>query len=230
MLSESLIIGLIVLLLCGAVSFYMYIRLSYLEKKTSVMESILVDMRVALDSIIMENTVHPTPAPIAHTPGVHFSAPVPVDASEAEEVPEDKFYSSILEQAHSAAEQSSDLSGQDLSGSITADAALESFDSPSLAMPAVVIESAPPSTTLNLDTMTRNELSALAEKRGIRVKRNMNRGEVLSLLRRMENAQNASVTTGTENVSEPTGGNIQGGASLDGDVSANLGNSGSSLE
>ena len=54
MFSESLIIGLIVLLLCGAACFYMYVRITFLEKKFVVMESILVDVRVAMDSLMME--------------------------------------------------------------------------------------------------------------------------------------------------------------------------------
>jgi hypothetical protein len=75
MLSESLIIGLVVLLLCGAVSFYIYARMMYAEKKLTVMESILVDMRVALDSIMSERHGHPAAIPIAHTPGGEVPGP-----------------------------------------------------------------------------------------------------------------------------------------------------------
>ena len=68
----------------------------------------------------------------------------------------------------------------------------------------------------NLDSMTRAELAALAESKGIRVKRSMNRGEVLSLLRRVDPTQNEGLQTGTENVSGSAGGSQQLGSSLDG--------------
>ena len=194
MFSESLIIGLIVLLLCGAACFYMYVRITFLEKKFVVMESILVDVRVAMDSLMMEHMTQPA-APIAVTPGVAMP-PVP---SEMEAIPEETFYSSVLEQAHEATE------GQ------TADAVLESFEATN------EVESSVAETPVkqNIDSMTRAELVAIAESKGIRVKRSMNRGEVLNLLRRMDPAQNDGLATGAENVSGSTGGQ-ELGSSLDG--------------
>jgi hypothetical protein len=198
MFSESLIVGLIVLLLCGAACFYMYVRMTFLEKKFVVMESILVDVRVAMDSLMMEHMGHP-PAPIALTPGIPMPPPVPpTDA-----IPEEKFYSSVLEQAHEAA---SEQEGE------SADAVLESFGSAAAA-------AAPPAAEVpakeNLDSMTRAELATLAESKGIRVKRSMNRGEVLALLRRVDPAQNEGLATGAENVSGSAGVQ-QLGSSLDG--------------
>jgi hypothetical protein len=199
MFSESLIVGLITLLLCGAACFYMYVRMSFLEKKFVVMESILVDVRVAMDSLMMEHMTHP-PAPIAVTPGIAMPPPVPpTDA-----VPEETFYSSVLEQAHEAAGAQEGES---------ADAVLESFESAAAAV-APPVQEAP--TKENLDSMTRAELAALAESKGIRVKRSMNRGEVLALLRRVDPAQNEGLATGAENVSGSAGGIQQLGSSLDG--------------
>ena len=191
----------------------MYIRLTFLEKKVSIMESILVDARVALDSIMMENTVHPAHVPIAHTPGVHVSPPVPIDASESEEIPEEKFYSSVLDQAH---EQAQDLSGAEAPETVPAEAALAS-----LAVPAA---------PMNFTAMSRRELFELATKRGLRAKKSMNHAELVALLRRSESAQNATVVTGTENASEPTGAVFQGGAALDGSVSMGDGQAGASLD
>lgn len=199
MFSESLIVGLIVLLLCGTAFFYIYVRTTFLEKKFLVMESILVDLRVAMDSLMMEHVSHP-PAPIATTPGVKFASPVEAP-SDSEAVPEETFYSSVLEQAH---EKEDTQEGQ------SADAVLESFD----AQPPAPVAEQPPKA--NLDSMTRVELAALAESKGIRVKRSMNRGEVLSLLRRVDPTQNQSLATGAENVSGSTEGSQQLGSSLDG--------------
>jgi hypothetical protein len=203
MFSESLIVGLIVLLLCGAACFYMYVRMTFLEKKFLVIESILVDVRVAMDSLMMEHMTQP-PAPIATTPGVGMPPPVPQNSSEMEAIPEESFYSSILEQAHDAAEVVQE-EGQ------TADAVLESFESSTEQKEAV-----PAVTKQNLESMTRSELAALAESKGIRVKRSMGKGEVISLLRRVDPEQNQGLSTGAENVSGSAGSAQQLGSSLDG--------------
>ena len=227
MLSESLIIGLVVLLLCGAVSFYMYIRLTFLEKKVGIMESILVDVRVALDSVMMEHQSQPPPLPISHTPGAQLSAPAPLDPSEAETIPEENFYSSVLEQAHEDDSEASEKAGGVTAGvtaeGVTAEKALESFQE----------ETAEPSSATsvgpNYDAMTRKELATMAEAKGLRVKRDMNRAEVLSLLRRSGPLQNDMNSTGAGNVSGASSSN-QAGASLDGSTAVDLGKNGTELE
>jgi len=224
MTSESLIVGLVVLLLCGAVSFYVYVRVMFLEKKVTVMESILVDVRVALDSIMMEHSAHHA-LPISHTPGAQLSAPAPLDPSEAENIPEEKFYSSVLEQAHDKQEGGDGSGAEGGAEGLTAEAALKSFDEAEAASPLVAAPVGP-----NLDSMTRQELATLAEKNGLRVKRNMNRAEVLTLLRRSNPAQNDLTSTGTENVSGSTGTPGQTASSLDGSTTVDLGNGVASLD
>jgi len=207
MLSDSLIIGLVILLLCSALCFYMYIRIMFLEKKVTVMESILVDVRVALDSIMTEQ-MNQQPVPITHTPGVTISAPAPLDPSESEAIPEENFYSSVLEQAHEHADDDTSI-----------EKALQSFDDVSGAAVA-----ASPSVEMgpNFDAMTRAELLVIAQQRGLHVKRSANRAEVLSILRRPNPTQNDLVPTGAENVSGSVGNTLQPTASLDGSVSADL--------
>jgi hypothetical protein len=205
MFGESLLMALMVLLVCGAGLFYIYVRTTFLEKKFLVMESILVDLRVAMDSLMMEHMHHP-PAPIAMTPGVNLSPPVPLNSSESEAVPEENFYSSVLEQAHE---------NNEAQEGVSADSVLESFES---ATPDVPPPSDAAPAAKSLDAMTRPELVALAETKGIRIKRSMNRGEVLSLLRSMDPAQNEVLPTGAENVSGSAGGSQQLGSSLDGSV------------
>jgi hypothetical protein len=218
MLSESLIIGLVVLLLCGAVSFYIYARMMYAEKKLTVMESILVDMRVALDSIMSERQGNPSAIPIAHTPGGEVPGPNPDAQAEAEAAPtnvdtdvsgsapsngapgemDEKFYSAVLEQAHDI---TAEVTGVGLDGGAPAAAAASSQGA------AVAFEK-----------MSRAELVAYAEKNGFRVKKSMSRGEIESMLRRAAAAQNATPSTGTENVSGSMEGPSENGAPLSGDA------------
>jgi hypothetical protein len=216
MLSESLIIGLVVLLLCGAVSFYIYARMMYAEKKLTVMESILVDMRVALDSIMTERQGHPSAVPIAHTPGGEVPGPEPTPeksadaetdmsgSSTSDSAPgeaEEKFYGAVLDQAH------------DITAEVTG---------------TVVDEAAPSSTgaaasPVAFEKMSRAELVAYAEKNGFRVKKSMSRGEIESMLRRAAAAQNATPSTGTENVSGSMEGPSENGAPLSGDATMDSG-------
>ena len=232
MLSESLIIGLVVLLLCGAVSFYMYIRLTFLEKKVGIMESILVDVRVALDSVMMEHQSQPPPLPISHTPGAQLSAPAPLDPSEAETIPEENFYSSVLEQAHEDDSEASEKAGGVTAGGVTAGVTAEGVTAEK-ALESFQEETAEPSSATsvgpNYDAMTRKELATMAEAKGLRVKRDMNRAEVLSLLRRSSPLQNDMNSTGAGNVSGASSSN-QAGASLDGSTAVDLGKNGTELE
>ena len=68
----------------------------------------------------------------------------------------------------------------------------------------------------DLDSMTRSELAALAESKGVRVKRSMNRAEILSTLRRTGTTQNEPLQAGAGNVSGSTGDSQQIGSSFDG--------------
>jgi hypothetical protein len=197
---DALLVGLIVLLICGAGMMYLYMRITFYERKGSTMESVLVDLRMAIDSLM--HTVHRTPSPISPQPDgmeqahgmeqpheiqpqeVPASAPVPLDSTEAETLPEENFYSSVLNLAHEEAGK-------------------------------------PESQVEPLDTMTKNDLIAEAEKRGVRAKKSMSRNEILSLLRSAGTPSNNSMTAGAENASSA--------AALDGGV-VDLGQDSSSLD
>ncbi len=184
---DALLVGLIVLLICGAGMMYLYMRISFYERKGSTMESVLVDLRMAIDSLM--HTVHRAPSPIAPQPEaepqeVSASAPVPLDSTEAETLPEENFYSSVLNLAHEEAGK-------------------------------------PESQVEPLDTMTKNDLIAEAEKRGVRAKKSMSRNEILTLLRSASAPSNNSMTAGAENASSA--------AALDGGV-IDLGQDSSSLD
>jgi hypothetical protein len=116
--------------------------------------------------------------------------------SESEPIPEESFYSSVLEQAHEEADISED--------------ATETVG------PEV------PDANTEFETMTKNDLLAEAEKRGLRARKNMNRTDLLTLLRRSVPLPNTGMTAGAENVSGSA-------AALDGSV-VDLGQDATSLE
>jgi hypothetical protein len=221
MQTDSLIVGLIVLLLCGAACFYLYIRMSYVEKKMSMLEALGLDLKMALDSLISEaQQGQGQPMPISPGPMHTMSAPVSLDAGEAEVIPEEEFYSSVLAQATDAG-----ASGAAATEVQPFAEAVETLDAVADA-PAAAAAAAPAGP--DYDSMTRPELNKLCEQRGLRTRKNMSRVEVLAILRRSDAPENQSA--GAENVSGSTGAVFQTGASLDGDFPVDLGQGGSTLE
>jgi hypothetical protein len=209
---DALIIGLIVLLICCSASFYLYMRLTFAERKITMMESLVLDMKVVMDQLLTGANGG------SGGGGASISHAAPPTEVESEPIPEDNFYSSVLEQAH---EESLDEGAAQEGASL--DKVMEGL---SEAEPVV----APTAEEPKLDDMTKADLVALAEKRGLRVKKTSNREQLLTLLRRASPIQNSGVTAGTENVSGSLGTGFQDGASLDGSINVDLGQGGASLE
>jgi len=194
---DALLVGLVVLLICGAAIFYLYMRISFYERKGSMMESIIVELRMAIDSLMQ--TVHNVPTPISPSAPVEMevSAPIPLESNEAENLPEEKFYSSVLDLAHEEATTDAGIT-------------LEKVMEPEAA-----------SNEPELDSMTKNDLLALAEKKGLRAKKSNSRSELLNLLRRSNPVPNTDMTTGVDASATA--------AALDGSV-MDLGQDATSLE
>jgi len=195
---DSLIIGLIVLFICAAACFYLYMRISFIERKGGMMESVIVDLKVAIDSLMNSGMGGGgAPIPISPQPRVQLSAPAPLDPTESEPIPEESFYSSVLEQAHEEATVPAETPA-----GISLEKAMEG-----LAEAETVAEP-------ELDTMTKNDLLAVAEKRGLRAKKSSSSEQLLTLLRRATPLQNSDNTPGADG---------NGAASLDGSVNVDLG-------
>jgi hypothetical protein len=194
---DALIVGLVVLVVCGAAFFYLYMRISFYERKGSMMESVIVDLKMAIDSLMSSGFRGGASIPVSPAPEeapVQLSGPVPLESSESEPIPEESFYSSVLEQAHEEVDISEDATvGPEI-----------------------------PSANTEFETMTKNDLLAEAEKRGLRARKNMNRTDLLTLLRRSAPLPNTGMTAGAENVSGSA-------AALDGSV-VDLGQDATSLE
>lgn len=204
---DSLIMGLVVLLVTAAACFYLYMRISFIERKGSMMESVIVDLRVAIDTLMNSGAGGGgSPIPISPPPQpqrVELSAPVALEASESENIPEEGFYSSVLEQAHEEAITEEAPAG------ISLEKAMEGM-----------VAAAAPEAEPELDGMSKSDLMTLAEKRGLRAKKSSSREQLLALLRRSSPLQNSGSSAGAENV---PGAAANGAASLDGSVNVDLG-------
>lgn len=234
--TELTLLCLVTLIFTGFVMYYAYMNLSYLEKKVDMMESILVDVRMSMDTLLAEDHHQPAAVPIttALPEAATFTSPQPLEASEAEQLPEESFYSSVLAQAHEATQPDAvQLAGAVADATLSAEEALDSFNDvapTSAEAGGTQLPSANAAVGPNYDAMTRQELIGEAEKRGLRAKKSSSRTELLNLLRRGDTLQNHSSTTGTENVSGPAGSLFPNAASVDGDFPVDLGQSGAILE
>ena len=198
---DALLVGLVVLLICGAAIFYLYMRISFYERKGSMMETVIVDLRMAIDSLM--HSVHSVPTPISPPPPqMDLNAEAtPLESTESESIPEDKFYSSVLDLAHEdATVEESGIAAETL-----AEAGLVKEEGDS-----------------DLDSLNKADLLALAEKRGLRAKKSSSRNDLLTLLRRSLPVPNSEMTAGVENGSGSA-------AALDGSV-VDLGQDATSLQ
>jgi hypothetical protein len=236
---ESILIAVVTLIICSAACFYVYIRQSHFEKKLMMVESILVDVKMAMDTIMTEGLM-PAPAPISGPSqplggGGAMGAPV-----DAEPIPEENFYSSVLAAAHEeAAAGPTGSAGNEEGNSV--ENILEEMNRVASAdagaadqMPALVADAAAPAAVAapasaaagqrgpNIDAMTKQELVALAEQRGLRAKKTMNRTELLNLLRTNAPLQNRESETGVDG-SDIRNSLFPDAAAVDGDYPVDLG-------
>ena len=103
LLSESLTIGLLLTLVFGSLCFYIYSRVSYVERRVGLMENILLDIKMNQDNQI--NHVLPT-APynvsfqqVSVLPEKQEVVELPTIATEEAAV-EEEVYTSVLDEAH----------------------------------------------------------------------------------------------------------------------------------
>jgi hypothetical protein len=103
-LSDALTVGLVLTLIFGALFFYLYTRIGQVEKRVSLTENILLDLKMATENTLMAMG----PPPHMHVHEIDhiepISAPEPIQKEEVEEVNEEDFYKTVMEQAAKSAE------------------------------------------------------------------------------------------------------------------------------
>jgi hypothetical protein len=182
-LSDSLTIGLVLALVFGALFFYLYTRLTQAEKRVSLTENILLDLKMATENTLMSigsaqyyGLVGSANQMDEHDLRVEpISAPEPVDSNDIDQVPEEEFYKSVLQQAETASASST--------------AGVE---------PIVPVSSL----DVNYESMTTKELKAMAKQRGIPVASSAHKREIVDALKRGGTAQPVAGSLGGPNQPE----------------------------
>lgn len=170
-LSESATIGILLLLIFGAVSFYLYSRINYTEKRMGLMENMLLDIKMGLESMHKEEPEF-VPEPVG--------APRPMESSEAEPLPEEEtYYQSVLAQA-----------GEN-------EAAVTETEAETEAEGTEAVHEEKPAVSMNYESMTKDDLIALAEKRGVKVGKRPGRKDLIAALKKFDETKSGEVSGAT---------------------------------
>lgn len=174
-LSESITVGLLLALVFGALFFYVYSRVTYVEKRISLMENILLDIKMNQEQPPANFQVHMPP-----NINFHDISRVPIVAIHRSPTPQptqlvqenvlesldkpividpvtEELYTTILNDAHK--EASKEESNTDNTSKVT----------------------------VNYESMTKEELLEVVKKRGLRVGNKPGREKLLQIIRKSEN-------------------------------------------
>ena len=185
-LNDTLTVGLILILLFGAVSLYLYTRVQQCEQKLNLVESILLDIKMSAE--LREYPELPAPAPVQKA-----SRSGSLDNSSRERGNsrdnnnnnnEEALYASALEEAHLDAEVSTlppleeSASGVEVAEAVAANVTSKTDESKAKSVP-----------TVNYESMTLAELKAIGKQRSITGFSAMKRSQILEALRNADSKQ-----------------------------------------
>ena len=201
-LSESLAVGVLLMLLFGAAAVYLYSRITYTEKRLSMLESILVDIKMMMESVEQEG---PPVMPLSSTHSYH-SPHIP--HTPADDQPEMKIESEIINSEDESI--------------YTTTLEQAPTDIPAETEAPIATKVGP-----NYDAMTRGELVALVDQRGGRTTKRTSRGEMIGILRKYDSSNNDTATAGENASSQALSSVLELSG---GDISMDTGNAGAELE
>jgi len=160
-ISESLTIGLLLAIVFGALFFYMYTRVTYNEKRVSLMENILLDIKMNQEQQPL-HVLPPIPQNISfHETVTHEEeTPTTFEIIEAEE--EEEEYTELLNQVH------------------------EEVTQEEVKKEEVKVEEVKADLSNKYDSMTKEELVDLVKKRGLRAGNRPGREKLISLLEKAD--------------------------------------------
>jgi hypothetical protein len=155
-LSDSLTVGILLILVFGAAAFYLYSRLTQTDKRLSLMENVLLTLKMSTEASMMgPDSVEPV------------SMPSPLQADDVDEVDEEE-YAEMLKRASVVGPSSSGLAGSpSASEEAAAEELLRSIPSPMTEAATTAAEATPRKMDANYESMSLKELQALAKARGL---------------------------------------------------------------
>lgn len=167
--TESLTIGITLTLVFGAVCFYLYSRLVQNEKRVSLIESILLDVKMSMEMVGQGGVRGHNEDDMAVEQVEPVSGPEPLSQNDVDES-EEEAYKDVLQQVSSQPEMKTfDLSGAKPTKGSAAAAAVEVTK-----------------VTPTYESMTVKELKELAKKRNLKTPHGAGRKELTEALRKTD--------------------------------------------
>lgn len=200
-LSDALTIGIVITLVFGALFFYLYSRVTQNEKRVSLIENILLDLKMSADAGwgvhgISHDGMEEQHESVNHVEPI--SAPEPL-ASEDVDTNDESMYKDILAQTTAPDVRMGDeLKSFDVVSSTKA-------PSPKAAVQVTKVQP-------NYEAMSNKELKTLAKQRGVSVPSQAGKKEIIAALRKADGG-----ATATPSVEAGSFLGTQEGSSLDGE-------------
>jgi hypothetical protein len=208
-MNDALMVGVVLALVFGSVIFYLYNRLSMAERKMGLVEGVLTDLKIMMDSAPFATGPPPANMMREFEPTPEYlnaiSGPVPLQKEEMEEVGSEDDYQQTLEQALGAADGSAEPYR-----TLHIDEAMNGLVSTGNNVNPVSVTKLSP----DLESMTVKELNAVAKQRGLSVPAGTRRKDLIELLKAAPQVQGTVLPSGEAGLDGPAP--PQGGASLDG--------------
>jgi hypothetical protein len=203
-LSDALTIGIVITLVFGALFFYLYSRLAQNEKRVSLIENILLDLKMSADAGwgvhgVVQDGMEEQHESVNHVEPI--SAPEPL-ATEDVDTNDESMYKDILAQTTAPEVKL----GQD---------EVKSFDITSSSKAPSPKSVQVTKVQANYEAMSNKELKNLAKARGVNVPSQAGKKEIIAALRKAD-----GTTTTASPVEAGSFLGTQEGSSLDGDVLA----------
>jgi len=199
--SDAVVIGIVLGLVFAAVSYYLYSRMTQLERKVGLMENILLDLKVTTEQTLMavdsSGSSNMNSGPSYEEMSAYHNAMM---NNENQELSLDN-------------DDSEELKSSNESGDVR-DIFLEQTSRGRTSSPNIQLErdtNEKPNVTVNYEAMTYKELTALAKQYGIGGLRNLSKAQVIDALKRRDGTSTStkqtelsSWTTNTVNFTDST--------------------------
>lgn len=184
-ISDAVVIGIVLGLVFAAVSYYLYSRMTQLERKVGLMENILLDLKVTTEQTLMAvdcgGSSNMNSGPSFEEMNAYHNAMMNNENQE-----------SSLDNDDSEELKSSNDSGD------VRDVFLEQTSRGRTPSPNIQLErdtNEKPNVTVNYEAMTYKELTALGKQYGISGLRNLSKAQVIDALKRRDGTATTSKQT-----------------------------------
>ncbi len=202
-ISDAVVIGVVLGLVFAAVSYYLFSRISQLERKVSFMETILLELKVTTEQTLLSATEPPSAvaAPSAEDLNSYHNVVEQATRKVATEqvVPEDSSTTKIIRTYTSVDESEQSVAqpmGTDIRELLVEPSPPRARGSQETVQVERERDSSGHSVGVNFEAMTYKELQQYARQKGISGIRNLSKKEVIEIFRRRENGSSSSTTVG----------------------------------